>query len=257
MNYCKKLLLLLFVAVYGTASMAQNTDRLDFVVRHITRKPAVRHASLAVCVHNINKDSTVYTRNEDLAMLPGAVNKLFTTAAAYSRLGPKFTFETYLYYTGSIDRQGTLNGDIIVTGSGDPFFCSNRFTYTDSTFYRLAGSIRNLGIRRINGHIYADTSLFEDMMMHPTWQWRDIGNGYGSGACGLNYNENSVDVHFKAGRRVGDATSITSSHPGIEFVNQVVTGPRDTVCDVCFYGSPYGDSRICKGVVPLLITDVR
>ena len=112
MNYCKKLLLLLFVAVYGTASMAQNTDRLDFVVRHITRKPAVRHASLAVCVHNINKDSTVYTRNEDLAMLPGAVNKLFTTAAAYSRLGPKFTFETYLYYTGSNGRENDQSSGI-------------------------------------------------------------------------------------------------------------------------------------------------
>ena len=257
MKYCKKLLLIFLLTLTGLASVAQNTDRLDFVVRHITRKPAVRHASLSVCVHNINKDSTIYTRNEELAMLPGAVNKLFTTAAAYSRLGPKFTFETYLYYTGSIDRQGTLNGDIIVTGSGDPFFCSSRFTYTDSTFYRLAGGIRKLGIRRINGHIYADTSLFEDMMMHPSWQWSDMGNGYGSGACGLNYNENSIDVHFKSGRRVGDAASITSSNPGIEFVNQVITGPRDTVCDVCFYGSPYGNSRICKGVVPLGTADTH
>ncbi len=257
MKYCKRLLLIIWVSLAGVSAMAQNTDRLDFVVRHITRKPAVRHASLSVCVHNINKDSTVYTRNEDLAMQPGAVNKLFTTAAAYSRLGPKFTFETYLYYSGSIDRQGTLNGDIIVTGSGDPFFCSSRFTYTDSTFYRMAAGIRAMGIKRINGHIYADTSLFEDEMMHPSWQWSDMGNGYGSGACGLNYNENSVDVHFKSGRRVGDEATITSKHQGIEFVNHVVTGPRDTVCDVRFYGSPYGDSRICHGVVPLGTADTH
>ncbi|MBQ6068766.1 MAG: D-alanyl-D-alanine carboxypeptidase/D-alanyl-D-alanine-endopeptidase [Bacteroidales bacterium] len=257
MKYCKKLLLLFFVACTGFASVAQNTDRLDFVVRHITRKPAVRHGSLAVCVHNINKDSTIYTRNEELAMLPGAVNKLFTTAAAYSRLGPKFTFETYLYYTGSIDKQGTLNGDIIVTGSGDPFFCSSRFTYTDSTFHRLMGGIRKMGIKRINGHIYADTSLFEDEMMHPSWQWADMGNGYASGVCGLNYNENSIDVHFRSGRRVGDPATITSSHPRVEFVNQVVTGPRDTICDIRFYGSPYGNSRICKGVVPLSTPDTH
>ena len=257
MSYCKKLLLLLIVTFASANMMAQNTDRLDFVVRHITRKAAVRHASLAVCVHNINRDSTVYTRNEELGLLPGAVNKLFTTAAAYSRLGPKFTFETYLYYSGSIDRQGTLNGDIIVCGSGDPFFCSSRFTYTDSTFHRLAEGIRKAGIRRVNGHIYADTTLFEDAMVHPTWQWADVGNAYGSGACGLNYNENSVDVHFKAGRRVGDAASVTTQHLGIGLVNQVVTGSRDTLCDVRFVGSPYGGSRICTGVVPLGTADTH
>ena len=247
MKYCKKILLFVFIVLTTLPALAQNTDRLDFVVRHITRKAAVRHASLSVCVHNINKDSTVYTRNEDLAMLPGAVNKLFTTAAAYSRLGPKFTFETYLYYSGSIDRQGPLNGDIIVAGSGDPFFCSDRFTYTDSTFYRLTNAIRKLGIRRIEGHIYADTSLFEDEMIHPSWQWSDIGNGYGSGACGLNYNENSVDIHFKAGRRVGDPAQITGTDQSLTFVNHVVTGPRDTVFNICFYGSPTATAASAGG----------
>ena len=255
MKYCKKLLLVFFLTFTSISAFAQNTDRLDFVVRHVTRRAAVRHASLAVCVHNINKDSTIYTRNEELALMPGAVNKLFTTAAAYSRLGPKFTFETYLYYTGSIDRQGVLDGDIIVSGSGDPFFCSGRFTYTDSTFHRLANGIRKLGIRRINGHIYADTTLFEDERIHPSWQWSDMGNGYGGGACGLNYNENSIDVHFKSGRRVGDPAIITSNHPDITLVNQVVTGSRDTLLDITFFGSPYGNSRICKGVIPLNTSD--
>lgn len=250
MKYCKKLLLYCFVVFTCFPAIGQNTDRLDFVVRRITQKAAVRHASFSVCVHNITKDSTIYTRNEDLAMLPGGVNKLLTTAAAYSRLGPKFTFETYLYYSGDIDHQGTLNGDIIVSGSGDPFFCSDRFTYTDSTFFRLANAIRKLGIRRIEGHIYADTSLFEDELIHPSWQWSDIGNSYGSGASGLNYNENSIDIHFKPGRRVGDLAHITSKHSDVNFINHVVTGPRDTILDICFYGSPYGTGRICRGVIP-------
>ena len=257
MKYYKRLLLTFFVVFSCFASVAQNTDRVDFVVRHVARKHAVRHASLGVCVHNITKDSTVYTRNDGLAMVPGAVNKLFTTAAAYSRLGPRFTFETYLYYSGNIDNQGTLNGDIIVMGSGDPFFCSDRFPHTDSTFLRLMSSMRKLGIKRINGHVYADTSLFEDEMSHPSWQWRDIGNGSGSGACGLNYNENSVDVHLRAGRKVGAPVVVTGSHPEIEIVNEAVTGPRDTNFDVCFYGSPYGGGRICRGIMPMGTSDTH
>lgn len=256
MKYCKKLLLALAVILACHASVAQNTDRVDFVVRHITRRPAVKHASFAVCVHNISKDSTIYSRNEDLFMMPAAINKLFTTAAAYSRLGPRFAFENHLYYSGKIE-DGTLDGDLIIVGSGDPFFCSDRFAYTDSTFNRLTAGIRKAGIRRINGHVYADTSLFEDEMMHPSWQWSDIGNSHGCGACGLNYNENSVDVHFRAGRKVGEPAAITSVQPEIPIANHVVTGVRDTVFDVSFYGSPYDPSRVCRGIVPFGTADTH
>ena len=75
-------------------------------------------------------------------------------------------------------------------------------------------------------------------MIHPSWRWDDIGNHYGSGACGINYNENSVDVHLRAGRKVGDPAVVTSIHPDIPITNYAVTGPRDTAFDICFYGSP-------------------
>lgn len=256
MKYCRTLLLLLILMAWGSNALAQNTDRVDFVVRHITRRPAIKHASFSVCVHNITKDSTVYARNEDLFLTPGAINKLFTSAAAYSRLGPKFMFETYLYYSGSID-QGVLNGDLIVVGSGDPFFCSDRFPHTDSTFYRMASNLRRMGIKRINGHVYVDTSIFEDEMTHPSWQWSDIGNGHGSGACGLNYNENSVDVHFRAARRVGDPTSITSAYPEIPISNYVTTGARDTAFNVNFFGSAYENNRVARGVIPMGTQDTH
>ena len=253
----RKSLLFTAALLLWLGAAGQNTDRVDFVVRRAALKPAVRHASLSVCVHNITKDSTIYSRNEDLAMVPAAINKLFTTAAAYSRMGPKFYFENYLYYSGEIDRSGTLQGDLIVVGTGDPFFCSDRFPHTDSTFYRLTEAIKKKGIRRINGHIYADTSIFEGDMIHPSWRWDDIGNHYGSGACGINYNENSVDVHLRAGRKVGDPAVVTSIHPDIPITNYAVTGPRDTAFDICFYGSPDQGGRICRGVIPLGTADTH
>ena len=250
-------MLALAMTLASLSLTAQNTDRLDFVVRHTTRKAAVKHASLAVCVHNITKDSTIYTRSEDLAMPPAAINKLFTTAAAFSRLGPKFVFENYLYYSGNVDKQGTLHGDLIIVGTGDPFFCSDRFPHTDSTFHRMYESIRKKGIKRIEGHVYADTSLFDDEMTHPSWRWGDIGNHYGSGVSGLNYNENSVDVHFRAGRKIGDPAIITSIYPEITVINNVITGPRDTVFNISFFGSPYDDSRMCRGIIPLGTADTH
>lgn len=257
MNACRKILLLLCLGLSGMSLWAQNTDRVDFVVRRITRRQDVKHAAFSVCIHNITKDSLVYARNENLAVMPAAINKLFTSAAAYKHLGPKFTFENYLYYSGNIDNQGTLNGDLIIVGSGDPFFCSDRFPHTDSTFHRLAANMRKLGIRKVSGRVYVDTTLYEDEMMHPSWQWSDIGNALGSGACGLNYNENSVDVHVRAGRRVGDPAIITSISPEIKIANHLTTGSRDTSFSVTFFGSPYEDGRICRGVVPLGTADTH
>lgn len=82
MTYKRKLLLIALLTASSLGSLAQNTDRLDFVVRHTTMKHAMRNASFAVCVHNITTDSTIYSRDDDRAMMPAAINKLFTTAAA-------------------------------------------------------------------------------------------------------------------------------------------------------------------------------
>ena len=73
----RKILLILLLTMVCGSSVAQNTDRIDFVVRHVSRKAAVKHASFSVCVHNISKDSTIYSRNDDMAMVPAAINKLF------------------------------------------------------------------------------------------------------------------------------------------------------------------------------------
>ena len=70
----RKSLLFTAALLLWLGAAGQNTDRVDFVVRRAALKPAVRHASLSVCVHNITKDSTIYSRNEDLAMVPAAIN---------------------------------------------------------------------------------------------------------------------------------------------------------------------------------------
>ncbi|MBQ6682583.1 MAG: hypothetical protein IJM74_00565, partial [Bacteroidales bacterium] len=57
----RKILLILLLTMVCGSSVAQNTDRIDFVVRHVSRKAAVKHASFSVCVHNISKDSTIYS----------------------------------------------------------------------------------------------------------------------------------------------------------------------------------------------------
>lgn len=245
----------LFTAALFTA-FAQNTDNLDYAARRIRMNPDMKHASLSVCIHNITTDSTIYAIDADHALLPAALNKMFTTAAGFSRLGKDFRFKTDIVYSGSIDSRGVLNGDIFILGQGDPFLGSTRIkgTSPESVFRDITEALRNEGIKRINGHIYADASLYSDEMVHPTWQWNDIGNYFGSGVSAINYHENSIDVRFSAGAHVDDPAVITSVYPAnlpVTFINQVITGKRDTASQIEFFGSPTENTRTCRGIIAL------
>ena len=55
--------------------------------------------------------------------------KLVTTAAALELLGPDYTFKTTVGYTGKLNKRfGTLKGNIIIHGGGDPALGSQYFT---------------------------------------------------------------------------------------------------------------------------------
>lgn len=252
----KKTFFLLILAAAACAGWSQNTATLDYSVRRLRMEPDMKHASLAVCVHDITHDSTIYAIDADHALLPAALNKMFTTAAGFSRLGKDFRFKTDIAFSGTVEGSGVLNGDLYILGQGDPFLGSTRIkgTGADVLFRDITEALRNKGIKRINGHIYADASLYSDEMVHSTWQWEDIGNYYGAGVCAINFHENTIDFRLSAGKEVGDSVVITSIYPKnlpIRIDNYAVTGPRDTASSISFFGSPTENVRTCRGVLAL------
>ena len=57
---------------------------------------------------------------------------------------------------------GALNGDIIITGSGDPSLGSWRYSQTteESILAEFKKAISREGINRMKGHVYADEENF-------------------------------------------------------------------------------------------------
>lgn len=90
---------------------------------------------------------------------PASVMKLITTYAALDALGPDFRWHNRIYYTGSY-RNGTLNGDLIIRGSGDPKLVLERIE-------SLFAAIRKKGIRHIKGDIILDRSIFRTIKKNP------------------------------------------------------------------------------------------
>src|SRR3546814_19708346 len=93
---------------------------------------------------NAKTGEVVFAKNEQLGMAPASTLKTVTAATAYYTLGADHTFETTLYYVGHIDASGTLKGDLIIQGSGDPSLGSDRFPLTDDTAL-LSSWVKEIG----------------------------------------------------------------------------------------------------------------
>jgi serine-type D-Ala-D-Ala carboxypeptidase/endopeptidase (penicillin-binding protein 4) len=91
---------------------------------------------------------------------PASVSKIPTTLALLRKLGPDHRFTTTFAAGGPL-RDGTLEGDLLVDGGGDPYFL-------DENALLVAGRLNQLGLRRITGTVRPRGALIFD------WQ-RDDG----------------------------------------------------------------------------------
>lgn len=92
------------------------------------------------------------TAKADVPRNPASAMKLVTTYAALGTLGDNYRWPTELYINGNV-RGGTLYGDVILKGYGDPAF-------HEDDFLSLLQALRNRGIRKITGNFVADTTFF-------------------------------------------------------------------------------------------------
>ncbi len=95
----------------------------------------------------------------NVALNPASVMKLVTTYAALDLLGPAFTWSTQVFVDGNV-HDGTLHGNLIIKGHGDPKLVVERL-------WLLLRRVQGLGIRAIAGDIVLDRSAFETVVQDP------------------------------------------------------------------------------------------
>ena len=158
---------------------------------------------------------TVYSYNAKKPLIPASNMKLVTTAAALKYLGPRFEYQT----------QVALSDDtLVVVGSGDPLLGDKD---TDDRNGRLPGwaieriaqALQARNVTEIND-IVIDTSVFDRQRVHPSWPARDYNKWYACEVCGLNYNDNCIEVTTT---NVGGRIAIEIAPPTrfVEIINQV------------------------------------
>lgn len=157
-----------------------------------------------VLVVSLTRGDTLFAHGADAPMVPASTLKMFTGALALDRLGPDWRFRTEVLRDGPLDADGTVRGNLIVRGDGDPAF-SRRFhpgNAFDAPIQALADRVAAAGVKRVTGALVADASAFEARFIPEGWLSRYAGAGYAAPFGALSLNENIVVVAVHPDGRV-------------------------------------------------------
>lgn len=183
------------------------------------------------------------------AMIPASALKVLTTGAALSVLGPDFRFVTK--FASASAAGPVLDGDLVIVGGGDPTLSADRLK-------AMVDELVVSGVRRIDGQVRVDVTVFPEHPVSDHWNWGDVGNAYGAGAYGLNVDHNRFVVKIRPGAAVGDIAEISATaldFSDMEWINHVTTGPSDSGDGVVVYSEPYGRRVTLRGTVPVGVAD--
>ncbi|MCE9539792.1 MAG: D-alanyl-D-alanine carboxypeptidase/D-alanyl-D-alanine-endopeptidase [Bacteroidetes bacterium] len=235
-------------------SYSQSISKLSIEIEKLKSDEALKHAVWSICVMPVKKDTILAEYNSTISLVPASTLKIVTTGAALSMLGGDFKFETKLQYDGVFDSiSGIIKGNLYIVGGGDPTLESEYFKDKKdslSTTDKWAELLKKKGIKKIEGAIIGDASIFDDNMIPSQWIWADIGNYFGAGASGLSYHDNKYTLYLKSAA-VGSKTVITKTTPyidGLQTVNNVISGGNND--NAFIYGAPYSYYREIQGTIP-------
>jgi serine-type D-Ala-D-Ala carboxypeptidase/endopeptidase (penicillin-binding protein 4) len=152
------------------------------------------NAFWGVMVKSLRTGEILYKRNQDKLFTPASNMKLFTCAAALLFLGPNYSYETNLLCNGELLR-GTLKGDLVIQGSGDPTI-SNRFFSGNVTkvFENWADSLKAKGVYEITGDIYGDDTVFDNEELGKGWSLDYESSWFAAPSSALCFNDNIIMI---------------------------------------------------------------
>lgn len=188
--------------------------------------------------------------NAGTRMIPASNLKLVTTGTALHAFGAGHRFRTGLAYSGTIQPDGTLDGDLYIVGGGDPTVGAQDSIALspDALFWKWKTLLRNAGIQRIHGRVVGDGSIWEGHLEHASWAYDDLGTYYGCGSNALCFYKNAIDLEVAAGTE-GMPVSVRQRYPEtpwMHFQSYAFTGPAGTGNSLYLYTTdlaPYSELR--------------
>ncbi|MCK7556663.1 D-alanyl-D-alanine carboxypeptidase/D-alanyl-D-alanine-endopeptidase [Chitinophaga sedimenti] len=252
-----RLCFMLMACLCAQVSMAQSpAAKAKDAMDALARDPQMTYASYSFYLINGQTGQKIWSVNENMGLAPASCLKVLTAAATLHTLGDNYQYKTRLAYEGQVDAQGVLQGNLVIKGAGDPSLGSTRYQASTETaiLQSWLAAIKKAGIKKINGQIIGDDSIFDTQTVPDGWIWQDMGNYYGAGPSGLNWRENQFDIQFQPGTVAGAPTALSGTKPAMPYltlINELRTGPKGSGDQAYAYIAPYAETGYVRGTAGL------
>jgi D-alanyl-D-alanine carboxypeptidase/D-alanyl-D-alanine-endopeptidase (penicillin-binding protein 4) len=164
-------------------------------IQSLMNGSVARSSEASLQVVEVDSGSVVAERSPNTPLAPASNMKLFTTAAAIDLLKPTFEVATTVYARGTVQPNGTLDGDVKVVGRGDPTI-GGRFHdgHATAVLEEWATDLKRAGIKSIRGNLIFEYGYMDTEYIHPTWPVDQLVNWYEAPISAFSLQEGCVQV---------------------------------------------------------------
>ncbi len=248
-------------ALVAPARARASVERFRARMRWILSRPEARLGDWGILVADERTGQTLYELNANHYFTPASNAKLFTATLALAELGPNYRWRTTLETSGHIDPSGTLEGNLVLVGRGDPNLSNRVFPFGESVqvdgppekvIADLVDQLAAKGVKRITGGVVADDSYFTYERYPPGWNVDDLTADYGAPVSAIVIDDNDLEIDVAPGARIGDPATIQAvPWAGFyHFINHVTTVRRGVDAQLSLSREPDSYDITVTGQVP-------
>lgn len=229
-----------------------NTEDLEAELdKLLTSMPKLKGSLAGISIREQSSGKVVYEQMAHTRLAPASNLKLLTASAALSVLGSDYTFDTVIYTDGKLVN-GVLSGNLYVKGKGDT-------TLLQSDLEKIAKSLHDKGIKKINGSIIGDASWYDDVPYSIDLAWSDESTYYGAPVSGLTmspdkeYDAGTIMIKASPGANAGSQAKLTikPSVSNLDIANRTSTVNKDGKENIQSVRKHGENSITIKGNIPV------